>query len=61
MARAGRELSPGDGGVFRSRVFPGLRADRKSLLAEDAPRLPAVLELGLATAEHREIARQLRA
>ena len=45
-------LAPDAGGVLRSRVFPGLWLDSRSLLKGDAAGMLAVLRQGLATPEH---------
>ncbi len=52
--REGRyvELPPGDDGLIRSEVFPGLWLDPEALLAVDRPALIASLNRGLATQEH---------
>ena len=50
-----------DDGVFRSKVFPGLWLDADALLAGDLTRLVAVLEQGLATAEHAAFVERLNA
>jgi Putative restriction endonuclease len=42
----------GDGGLYRSTVFPGLWLDPVALLKGDTRRLRAVVELGCATPEH---------
>lgn len=42
----------GADGILRSEVFPGLWLDPAALLAGDGPRLIAVLQEGLASAEH---------
>jgi Uma2 family endonuclease len=47
-----RELAPGDDGVIRSEVFPGLWLDPAALLRRDRKRLLAVLKRGLASPEH---------
>ncbi len=39
-------------GVIRSGVFPGLHLHSEALLGEDLPRVLAVLQEGIATAEH---------
>jgi hypothetical protein len=54
VSRNGRfeEMKPGDDGIFRSEVFPGLWLDPSALLRQDAPRLREVLQQGLATPEH---------
>jgi Uma2 family endonuclease len=43
------ERSPGDDGIHRSIVFPGLWLDPAALIRGDTKRLRAVLDLGLAT------------
>jgi Uma2 family endonuclease len=58
--RAGRPLRP-TGGVYRSRVFPGLRIDGPALLARDSKRLMAVVQQGLASAEHARFVKRLEA
>jgi hypothetical protein len=45
-------LPPGDDGVYRSEVFPGLWLDAAALLGHDRERLLEVLQRGLATPEH---------
>lgn len=45
-------LAPGDDGVFRSEVFPGLCFDPRAFFDEDTESLIATLERGLATPEH---------
>ncbi len=54
VSRHGRfeELKPGDDGIFRSEVFPGLWLDPAALLRHDATRIREVLQQGLATPEH---------
>jgi Uma2 family endonuclease len=54
VRRDGRfaEMPPGDDGVFRSVVFPGLWLDSRAFFAEDTDALMATLERGLATPEH---------
>src|SRR6185437_354829 len=46
------ELAPGDDGILRSEVFPGLWLDPAALLRHDTPRVQEVLQQGLATPEH---------
>jgi Putative restriction endonuclease len=49
----GFEAMPADpDGIHRSRVFPGLWLDSVALLADDGPRLMAVLDQGLKSPEH---------
>ena len=43
---------PGDDGIYRSEVFPGLWLDPSALFADDLERLVAVVDLGVATPEH---------
>ncbi len=46
------ELRPGEDGLLRSRVFPGLWLDPTCMLADDAPGVMAALRRGLASPEH---------
>lgn len=46
-------LPPDADGIWRSRVFPGLRLDGPALLAGDMPRVLAKLEEGIQSQEHR--------
>lgn len=52
-------LMPDESGVVRSKVFPGLHLAIPSLLDGDLARVLAVLQQGLATAEHAEFAARL--
>ncbi len=52
-------LMPDESGVIRSRVFPGLHLAVPALLDGDLARVLAVLQEGLATAEHSEFATRL--
>ena len=45
------EIQPGDEGIYRSEVFPGLWLDPDTLWADDVDRRIAVLDKGLATPE----------
>ena len=45
-------LTPEAAGILRSEVFPGLWLDAAALIRGDMPRVLAVLDQGLATAEH---------
>jgi Uma2 family endonuclease len=56
-----QELSPGEDGLFRSRVFPGLWLNPAALLARDSRAVRATLEEGLAADEHRRFAADLAA
>jgi Uma2 family endonuclease len=46
------EHAPGEDGLFRSQVFPGLWLDPTALLRGDVPRLVEVVRLGIASPEH---------
>ena len=59
--RKDRELEPGDDGIYRIGVFPGLWIDGAALLARDHSRMMAVLQEGLSSAEHEEFVRRLAA
>ncbi len=63
VRREGRlvALAPGDDGIFRSEVFPGLWLDPAALFADDMERLINMLERGLATPEHAGFAAELSA
>ncbi|HET7089554.1 MAG TPA: Uma2 family endonuclease [Anaerolineae bacterium] len=52
-------LMPDESGVVRSKVFPGLHLAIPSLLGGDLARVLAVLQQGLATAEHAEFVARL--
>ena len=54
-------VPPDADGFYRSRVFPGLWLDPAALLARDTRRLRAVVDQGLATAEHAEFVARLAA
>ena len=53
------ELAPGDDGLFRSEVFPGLWLDPSAFFDGDLNALVAALDRGLATPEHAAFARRL--
>jgi len=55
------DLKPGDDGVSRSEVFPGLWLDPEALLRDDLDTLFAVLDRGLATPEHAAFVARLAA
>jgi Uma2 family endonuclease len=46
---------PNDNGIFRSRQFPGLWVDTRSLLAGNAAQALEILNQGLASEEHRAL------
>jgi len=52
-------LAPGDDGLLRSGIFPGLWLDPAALLAEDYARVRAALEQGLASPEHADFVTRL--
>lgn len=63
LARRGEsfvELSPGDDGIWRSALIPGLWLDAAALLRGDAARVLQVLDLGLASPEHAAFVARLR-
>lgn len=53
------ELRPGDDGILRSEIFPGLWLDPQALLAGEMRRVLAVLQQGLASPEHRAFVKLL--
>ncbi len=56
-----KELAPGNDGILRSDVFPGLWLDPAALLACNTKRLLAVLRQGLASPEHSAFVAKLAA
>ncbi len=52
---------PGEDGLYRSTVFPGLWLDPLALLNGDRQRLRAVIDLGCATPEYTEFVARLHA
>ena len=54
-----REIEPSADGILRSRVFPGLWLDQTALWNRDYAGLAAVVQQGMATAEHAEFLRKL--
>jgi Uma2 family endonuclease len=52
-------LPLGEDGLYRSEVFPGLWLDPQALIAEDLPKLQAVVQRGLATPEHQQFVERL--
>ncbi len=59
--REGRyiRLEPGEDGLLRSEVFPGLWLDVRALFGFDIPQLRASLDRGLASHEHAEFVERL--
>lgn len=55
-----QEPTPGEDGLLRSEVFPGLWLDPEALLRLDTRAVKTVLDLGLASPEHAEFLRQLQ-
>jgi Uma2 family endonuclease len=53
------ELAPGDDGVLRSRIFPGLWLQPEALLSGDLARVLSVLQTGLAADAHAAFLAQL--
>ena len=54
-------LQPGDDGILRSEIFPGLWLDPAAIIGGDIPRLDEVLRDGLASSEHDRFAARLGA
>ncbi|MEZ5356855.1 MAG: Uma2 family endonuclease [Bryobacteraceae bacterium] len=54
-----KPIRPGNDGILRSRVFPGLWLPSSALLDQDAAKILAVLREGLASAEHKAFAESL--
>jgi Uma2 family endonuclease len=54
-------LTPGEDGIFRSEVFPGLWLDPAALVAGDGARVLAVLQQGIASPEHAVFVERLAA
>jgi Uma2 family endonuclease len=54
-----RRLTPGEDGLVRSHVFPGLWLDIPALLRGDLATVLASLQRGLATSEHAEFVKRL--
>jgi len=54
-------VPPDADGLYRSRVFPGLWLDPQGLLMRDTRRLRAVIDQGVATAEHAAFVARLAA
>ncbi len=63
VLRGGRfdQLAPGDDGILRSEVFPGLWLDRAALLAGDMKRVLDVVQQGLQSAERAQFLGRLSA
>jgi len=55
------ETAPGEDGLYRSEVFPGLWLDPAALLRGDSAALRQALERGLASAEHADFVSRLTA
>jgi len=53
-------IAPGEDGILRSEVFPGLWLDPVALLEGDGLRVMAVLNAGLASADHKAFVERLR-
>jgi hypothetical protein len=54
------DLPPDADGILRSRQFPGLWLDPAALLRDDMPQVLAVLQSGVATAEHQAFMTRLQ-
>ncbi len=55
-----RRMLPDAKGIYRSRVFPGLWLDSKSLFANEMPLVLATLQQGISSAEHRRFVAELQ-
>ena len=55
-----RSLAPDESGILRSEAFPGLHLDPAALLRSDIVRVLAVLQQGIASAEHAAFVERLR-
>ena len=62
VLRGGRfeRLAPGEGGIYRSEVFPGLWLDPLALVQGDMESVMHAAQQGLATPQHAEFAARLR-
>src|SRR5262249_42257219 len=56
---SGRPIRPNRQGIWKSRVFPGLWLDGRALLAGDSAQVIAVVQQGLASAEHTRFVKRL--
>ncbi|MEX2141555.1 MAG: Uma2 family endonuclease [Pirellulales bacterium] len=56
-----RRLEPGDDGLFRSKLFPGLWLDRQALLEKRHVRVVECVQLGLQSQEHAAFVERLAA
>ena len=54
-----KPLEPGEDGIHRSEVFPGLWLDREAMLSMNSARVLEVLNLGLDSPEHAEFVEKL--
>jgi Uma2 family endonuclease len=54
-----RDLAPGENGLLRSQIFPGLWLNPSALWAGDLPALAATVRQGVATPEHAEFVERL--
>jgi hypothetical protein len=52
-------VTPGDDGIVRSQVFPGLWLDVPALLRGDLAAVLSALQRGLATSEHAEFVKRV--
>jgi Uma2 family endonuclease len=57
--RTDRMINPSQGGIARSRVFPGLWIDPLALFAGDGPRITEVIQQGIASAAHARFVQRL--
>lgn len=59
--RRRRAILPDAGGLYRSRVFPGLWLDGAGLLARNSARIVAGVQQGLASPQHARFVKRLQA
>jgi hypothetical protein len=52
LGKKGYQLLRPIGGIWKSKIFPGLWLDGKALLAHDSAKVLATLQEGLQSAEH---------
>jgi hypothetical protein len=52
-------LTPGEDGILRSEIFPGLWLDAAALIRDDTVAILRVMQAGLASPEHGDFVRRL--
>jgi len=56
-----QRLMPGEDGIYRSEMFPGLWLDAEALLAGQCQRVGEVVQMGIASEEHKAFVARLKA